>query len=237
MSARRALLVPGSDLRPGFYAGLAAALAGQGVELRVAALQAQGPPTWAGQLAALEDAWAGAGRPALLIGHSLGGLLALLFAGRAPAGLEALVLLEPAVAPWRWLARRAARAYRRQVVEGQGPRFVNWTGTFRRVADPARFPPAALALYEQTRAELDPAWTAALLEAIPALYPLPFERVRARTLLVRGARSGWRARVGLALLARRLRAPLRTIPGAAHWLANEADPALAAAIAGFADPG
>lgn len=225
----RALLVPGNDLGAEFYRPLGQALAARGVTAVLLTVWGQGAPRWEDRLEAVAQAW-DEHRPGLLLGHSLGGVLALLLAARAPAGLERLVLLEPALAPWRWLATRAARAYRRDVVAA-GPGFVNWTGAFRRVARPEAFPSAAIALYEANRRATDPTWTAALLDALPGLYPLPFAQVRVPVLVVRGARSGWRARLGLALLRRRLGARGVTIPGAAHWLANEADAAVAEVVA------
>ncbi len=194
---------------------------------------AAGTPTWPASLEALDAAWAAhaGGGAATLVGHSLGALLALLFAARRPERVERLVLLEPMIPPWRWLARRMAARYRRDVVERDRDRFVNWTGSYRRVHRPEAFPPAALEHHLATRRAADPAHVGALLDALPGLYPLPFASVRAATLVVRGARTGWRLGLVHRLLRRRLRARAVTIEGAAHWLANEADEAVADAIA------
>jgi pimeloyl-ACP methyl ester carboxylesterase len=224
------LLVPGSDLRPAFYAGLVKALDAKDISLHVVDLQGKGAPTWDAQLEALA-AVCHEQRPTMLLGHSLGALHAQLHAARASEGLERVVLLEPAICPWAWLARFSARAYRRGVVEGQGARFVNKVAGFRRVANPGAYPPAMIALYERTRRELDPRWTASLLGGIPALYPLP--KPKARTLVVRGASSGWRTALMLWALRGYLGAKACTIPRAGHWLANEADEPLAVQIARF----
>ena len=60
--------------------------------------------TITGQLGVIERAVAG--RPAVLMGSSLGGYLAALFAARQPAEVERMVLLAPAFRfPTRWRAR------------------------------------------------------------------------------------------------------------------------------------
>ncbi len=231
-TTRRALLLPGADLRAAFYRPLLERLAARGVTTTALTI---GPDLarrgWPGLLDALHAAWdAHAGGPdALLIGHSFGALCALLLAARRPAGLGRVALLEPAVAPTRRLAAWAAARYRRQALARDRDGFVNRPGSFTRVARPERFPAGALALYLAARREDDPAPLGALLEAAAPLHPLPAPGVP--TVVVRGERSGWQPHLGAWLLARRLGARLVTIPGAAHWLANEADDAVAAAIA------
>jgi pimeloyl-ACP methyl ester carboxylesterase len=170
----------------------------------------------------------------MLVGHSLGGMLAFLAAARRPPHMARLALLEPAIAPWRSLARRAAAAYGRDVQGRDRDRFVNWTGTFRRVVDPARFPPQAIELYLAVRRSADPAVVGGLLEGLESLYPLPFACVDVPVLLLRGEASGWRARLGASLLGRRLTdARLRTVPRAGHWLMHDADPAVAKLLRDF----
>jgi pimeloyl-ACP methyl ester carboxylesterase len=231
----RTLLLPGNDLDGPFYAGLCEALRERGHDVEALSIPAflgrhEGPADWEGLSEHVSERL-GAG--AVLLGHSLGGLLALLVAARRE-DLRGLVLLEPAIAPWVSLARKAARAYRRDVVERDRDRFVNWTGTFRRIHRPERFPAAAMERYLTHRRDADPAIVGGLLEALPDLYPLPFEQVRAPVLLLRGARSGWRAGLGAWTLARVLpRARVQTVPAAGHWLANEADDAVADAVAPF----
>jgi pimeloyl-ACP methyl ester carboxylesterase len=232
--------VPGNDLSPPFYRRLCEALAAEGLTATATSVPAFvgcGPEAgWEDLVdALLADVRVHLAEGGVLVGHSLGGLLAFLAAARRPPEVERLVLLEPAIAPWASLARRAAESYRRGVVERDRDRFVNWTGAFRRVARPAAFPREALDLYLANRRAGDPTRVAALLEALPGLYPLPFARVEAPVLLVRGARSGWRAALGARSLRGRFRgAQLEVIRGAAHWLANEADAAVAAATARFA---
>ncbi len=238
-----ALLVHGNDLCAEFYQPLAEALAAHDVRTVLVTLpgfsgqppSTPGPPRWddfAVELAALLDA--SFPRGAALIGHSLGGLFAFLAAARAPRALRSLVLCEPPIFPTRALAAAAARTYTRDVVFAARDEFHNWSGSTWRIHRPADFPAAALAHYLDSRRRSDPAWVGALFEALPALYPLPYAAVTVPTLIVRGAHSGWRMRANLAILRRRFPNPTAvTIPGCAHFMANEADAALAAAIAGF----
>jgi pimeloyl-ACP methyl ester carboxylesterase len=234
----RAFVVPGNDLCAEFYRPLAERLAVAGVATTLATLPGWHgvPPLPAPGWDALADAVTAAlpGPDATLVGHSLGGLLALLVAARRPAALGRLVLVEPAVFPGRLVARAAARRYRDTVVHGDAGRFVNWNGGLRRVHDEAAFPRAMIELYLEVRRTSDRATAARLMDTLPDLYPLPFARVAVPVLVVRGASSGWRARAMLAPLARRLGAERVVIPGAAHWIANEQDEALAAAVARFA---
>jgi pimeloyl-ACP methyl ester carboxylesterase len=106
----------------------------------------------------------------------------------------------------------------------------------RRIADLAAFPAEALAIYDDTRAHSDAATVRALFATLPSLHPLPWADVTVPTLLVRGARSGAFARFIAGAVARSLRhvsLDVAVIPGAAHWLANENDDAVAAALAPF----
>lgn len=66
-----------------------------------------GTDRWCNDLAAVLDAEGG--RPAVVVGHSLGAQLALQFAQRHPARVRALVLIDPVFREalhgrWRWLA-------------------------------------------------------------------------------------------------------------------------------------
>jgi pimeloyl-ACP methyl ester carboxylesterase len=232
----RALLLPGNDLCAEFYAGLAGALAARGVPTTAVTLPGyhREPPLPAPGWAALVDAVL-PHVPEVLIGHSMGGLLAALVAARTPPALRRLVLLEPAIFPTAGIARSAANRYLTDVVLGDRTAFRNWNGAQHRVADLARYPPAMVALYEEVRRTSDVATARALFTELPALYPLPFARITVPTLLVRGARTGLLSRLLLAPLAYRLcgRAQSHVIPGAAHWIANEQDDAAADAIAGF----
>jgi pimeloyl-ACP methyl ester carboxylesterase len=240
--AERAVLVPGNDLDAGFYEGLAGALAARGVALARLRL-----PGWGGVPPLEERGWrplVSAVRAAVeaalgegggtLAGHSLGALTALLVAAEAPRAVRRLCLLEPVIAPLRGIAAGLARAYLREVVHGDRGRFRNGDARFRRVHDLRRFPREAIAHYLAVRASSERASAAALFEGIPALYPLPLERVRVPALLLRGARSGLLSRVAQAWLRRGLpRGRAVVLPRTGHWVANESDEAAAAAIAGF----
>jgi pimeloyl-ACP methyl ester carboxylesterase len=128
-----------------------------------------------------------------------------------------------------------ARTYTREVVLGDRSVFENWSGTTNRIHRVEWFPPEALAIYIQARHTTDATVVARLLEELPKMFPLPYAAVEVPALVLCGAHSGWRMRVNLQLLVRRLpRASLLTIPGCAHFMANEADAALAEAIGAFA---
>lgn len=172
---------------------------------------------------------------AILIGHSMGGLIALLAAARRPRALAHLVLLEPAVFPSRWMAALAARRYLATVVRGDRTRFVNSNGATPRVHHLERYPRAAIDLYLEGRRTADRATGEALFGALPRLYPLPYRRVDVPTLLVSGGEIGWRGRALRRGLVRALAPRHLSCPGAAHWLVNEADDAVADAIAEFVD--
>ena len=78
--------------------------------------------TITGQLAVVERAVAG--RPAVLIGSSLGGYLAALYAARHPAEVERMVLLAPAFEfPTRWRARFRAEDLDLWKQQGSAPFF------------------------------------------------------------------------------------------------------------------
>jgi pimeloyl-ACP methyl ester carboxylesterase len=229
----RALLLPGNDLPADFYAPLAGALAARGLTTAVARLPgfAGEPPLPAPSWEALCDEVL-AGAPPILLGHSMGGMLALRAAARRPEALRHLVLLEPAILPWRWLARAAGRRYLSAVVHGPRDGFVNWNGLARRVAEPDRYPPAAIARYLAARRAGDRPTGEALFATLGDLYPLP--RPPIPTLLVSGGAAGWRARLVAARLAARLRPTAWVeVPGAAHFLVNEADDAIASHVARF----
>jgi len=230
----RALLLHGNDLCGEFYRPLAEALAGHGLCTTLVTL-----PGFAGEAPLPAPGWpamAEAVRGELdgtrvLIGHSLGGALAWLVARGEPPGLERVVLLEPALLPWTWLARAALDRYRRTVVHGATDRFESWSGSFHRVADAARYPRWAIDLYLACRRTSDRATVDALVGALPALHPVaPLPQP---TCLVRGEASGRLHGFVHGRLARRLGARLERLPRAGHWLANEDDAALAARIAGF----
>jgi pimeloyl-ACP methyl ester carboxylesterase len=230
----RALVLHGNDLCAEFYRPLAEALATHGLRTTLVTL-----PGFAGEAPLPAPSWpamAEAVRAELdgtrvLIGHSLGGALAWLVARAEPRGLERVVLLEPALLPWRWLADVALDRYRRNVVHGASDRFESWSGTFHRVADVERYPRWAIELYLSSRRASDRATVDTLVGALPGLHPVaPLSQP---TCLVRGGASGRLHGLVHGRLARRLGARLFDLPRAGHWLANEDDAALAERMAGF----
>lgn len=232
-------LLHGNGLCADFYASLCTELSSRGH--RCSAIDLPGfagqpspsPRSWSGLLDTVEPAVRDAlGDRGVLVGHSLGGLVALLLAPRLP--LRAMVLLEPALIPWPWLARIGARLYARQVFTDRPPTFSNRGPWFWRLHDPASFPPDPMQLVLATGAQTDRHLVAALQEQLPSLYPLPFDRVSVPTLVVRGGSSGPVMALGQRDLLRRLPdATGAVIPQAGHWLANEQDSLLAAAIDDF----
>jgi pimeloyl-ACP methyl ester carboxylesterase len=234
----RALVVHGYDLGAEFYLPLAERLAARGLPTTLVTLPGFDgePPLAAPGWTPLVDAIVAAlpPAPATLVGHSLGGLLALLAAARRPPSLSRLVLLEPVSFPWRWLARLAAARYLDGVVRGPRDGFVNSNGLSRRVADLGAYPPAALELHLAARRRADRATGEALFASMESLYPLPCRQVEVPCLVVVGRASGWRARWLARRLARRLpRVTLTELPRAAHFLLHEADDALADAVSAF----
>jgi pimeloyl-ACP methyl ester carboxylesterase len=233
---QRAVLLPGNDLCAEFYGPLAEELASRNIGTTLLTM-----PGWHGQPALdasgatpLVDAvharlteWLPGG--GTLIGHSLGGVLALLVAARRPETVRRLILLEPALAPWRWLARIGFRRYRKQVVQGDRTRFENEVGAFRRIHDPATFPAWAMDLHLEVRATSDPSVAEAVVGDLTELWPLPWKELKVPVLWVRGASSGLLGRIAQG----RSPATHAVIRQAAHWLANERDADLADTIARF----
>ncbi len=225
-AAIRLVLVAGNDLPAGFYAPLSRELEQRGLTLDVVEL---GAASWRATLGEIEQRL-----PAhLLLGHSLGAYGALLAGAAAPDAVRGLVLLEPAIMPGRRSAQFVARRYARRVTLGERRRFENDTGLHRRVARLDAFPVQAVRAYLDRRSSIDPQVALGLLDELPGLYPLP--RPPLPALVVRGARTGLMARWLAGRLARRLDAAVHDVPDAAHWLANEADAAVAGVLAGFAD--
>ncbi len=226
----RALLVPGNDLPAEFYAPACAELSARGVATEYAELRATRWPDLVAGVVSLIDAHA----CDTLIAHSFGGLVGLLAAAAHPAPLRRLILVEPAVVPSkRWATLFSAR-YRRRVIDTDRSAFANDVGVFRRIADPSRFPRAALEHHLRARKHADPAVQARLFTEMPGLYPLPFAAISIPVLFIEGAESGWRPRLLNRLVRRALRSSETvTIPGAGHWLFNEQDAALAETMASF----
>ena len=173
-------------------------------------------------------------KPGVLVGHSLGGMLALLVSSRLNNAVSKLVLMEPAIVPGRWAARLGAWLYRRKEIDRAGGAFANRGPGFWRVHDVDRFPRAAFDAVSRSAATTDLATIRALADGYTDLQPLPFASISVPVCTIRGASSGASQWLGQWLLARRL--PVHrevVIAGAAHWLANEQDDAIANEIAGF----
>lgn len=226
------VVIPGSDLAGPFYRTFGEALVEQGFEARLLSLPEC--DRWSAVAGAVHPHLERLETPATLAGHSLGGLIALLAAARAPEKIRALVLLEPAIVPRLGLARRAADRYVRDVVFGDRTTFHNWSGSFKRVHQLENFPTHAIEHYLENRRRGDPHRTAALFADLPSVYPLPFDRITAPVLILRGASSGTASLVGAIWLRHALpKARIEVISGAGHWLANERDTVLAEVIARF----
>lgn len=228
----RVAVLHGNGLCGAFYRPLADRLAARGVASVLfdlpgfAGAPAAPRPGWAGFLDAIEPAVREAlGPDGVLVGHSLGGLTALLLAPRLP--LQGLVLLEPAVVPWPWLGRVAAALYVRREFRGETG-FRNRGGWYWRLHDPATFGAEWFALAAASHARADPAVVAGLHADLPSIYPLPFAAVTVPVVVVRGASSGRVMAWGQRDLVRRLPvARAVTVERAGHWLVNEQDQALA----------
>jgi len=123
--------------------------------------------TISGQLAVIERAVGG--EPAILIGSSLGGYLAALYAARHPAQVERVVLLAPAFQfPRRWRERYSEKDWERWKREGSTPVFHYGDGRERRLGyqfvedsaqyeDEPEFSQPGLILHG-TRDSVVPAW-------------------------------------------------------------------------------
>ena len=239
-SSPHVLLLPGFNLNAAFYTPLAEGLLARGVGSTCATLpgfDGQAPlsaPSWHALLDVVA-AHVQAHPPTVLAGHSLGGLLALLLVARQRCGIGGLALLEPAVFPCRLIARVGARRYRNRVLQAPTPRFDNFNGGMRRVADLAHFPQSAINAYLACARSADGATGAALFTTLPALYPLQLDAVDVPTLLVTGAASGPLSRFIAWSLLRRLPVERHVrVDGAAHWLVHENTAATVDALAAFA---
>lgn len=235
------LLVHGYNLCGAFYLPLAHALAARGLRTSLVTLPGfhreppLATPSWSALTDALLDSIDPADPPALLVGHSMGGLLALCAAARRPPWLRGLALLEPAIFPNALVARAAAWRYQRRVVDaGAAMPFDNFNGGMKRIHALDRYPDDAIELFREVAATSDLATGRALFSSLPSLFPLPTQAVAGPTLIVSGQRSGllsaWMART----LMRTLQARRVIVPDAAHWLVHEQDEAVADALAAFA---
>ncbi len=238
------LLVHGNDLGGAFYRPLGEALVARGLRVLLPTLAGfhdappLAAPSWQALVATLGPPVAALRPGATLAGHSLGGLFAVLCAIGRPERVARLVLLEPLVLPSRRFARAAGHRYLRDVLARDTGPFQNWTGSFLRVAEPARFPGAALALHLEARARGDRDTGRTLFETLEAQYPVALDRLTVPILLLSGCKSGLRMRLMMAILRRQLRRAAPRVEHvrlahAAHWMANEVDDAIAEHIARF----
>lgn len=221
------------------YGPLAERLAGRGIRCALvdlpgfAGVVAPTPLGWEGLLDHLEPVLTEAlGDHGALVGHSLGGLVSVLVADRLRLGR--LVLMEPAIVPWRWLATLAARRYVDRVFDEGAPAFTNRGPWFWRLHAPDRYPQGLKDLVHRTHAGADPGMVAALQRGLPDHYPLALGRIEVPTLVVRGASSGPVMALGQRDLVRRLpNARSAVIPRAGHWMVGEQDDLLAEVLGDF----
>jgi pimeloyl-ACP methyl ester carboxylesterase len=195
---------------------------------------------WLAALLKLEGA-----RPVAVAGHSMGGVVALRLAVRHPESVAALALLGSAgissttrraevfIALTARLrpARKAARL--RHLVAAR-PRLRRLVFGYWGASDPAALSPQSVLGFLQGAATATDVLTAgkALLRDDPRLH---LDRVRCPSLVVWGARDRLAPVADGFEYARRLRAPLRTLPGTGHLLIAEHPAACAAILEGFLD--
>ena len=176
-----------------------------------------------------------AGRPSVLIGHSMGGLIALQLAARMP--VQAAILLAPAPAPPHFaVGRSTLRALGRPLLSAA------FRGAPFRLGDGA----AAAALFsdctpdvaERARAMLGPESGRALFEIAwwfldrRGAARIDPDAVRCPLLFVAGAEDRLVPAAAVRACARRFgdRARLAVLPGRGHWLIDGAAGAEAAGI-------
>jgi pimeloyl-ACP methyl ester carboxylesterase len=183
--------------------------------------------------------------PAVLVGHSLGCLVALRLAMRSPELVRGLVLISAAgigsttrraryalaisslVQPGRLIA-----PYRERIAQSELLRAVVW-GSWATPDGTAISPTATIGLLEGPVLHTDTASAgAALVEEDPRV---DLDRVRCPAMLVWGARDPQVPVDDAFEYARRLRAPLRVVAGAGHLVIAERPEACLDAIRTFLD--
>jgi pimeloyl-ACP methyl ester carboxylesterase len=239
---KRLILFHGNGKCGDYYEPLALKLAALEFATALVTLPGYGPvppldhPTWP---AILEDlipvVRQELGEGGTLVGFSLGGLVAFLLAAHLQDKVHELVLVEPGIVPWPWLAQRLAENYRSRRVNQERGVFHNTGSGYRRIHDVASFPAKAMELALACEAESDPSTKRALVLGAADLHPLPFEKVNSRVLLVRGSSSGLLMKAAQFVLSRKFQnASTAVIENAGHWVANENDAELAKTIDTFA---
>jgi len=178
--------------------------------------------------------------PALIVGHSLGGVVALRLASRRPELVSGLVLA--GCAGISSATRASERALTLVSIVKPGKRLARWRRLIARhaflreiafgtvsVADPKALAPQAAsgflagsALYTDVRSAGD-----ALVRSDPRL---DLERIRCPAFVLHGARDVQVPLRDAFEYARRLRAPLRTIADCGHLVIGERPEAVVAAI-------
>ncbi|HKH31725.1 MAG TPA: alpha/beta fold hydrolase [Gaiellaceae bacterium] len=183
--------------------------------------------------------------PAVLVGHSLGCVVALRLAMRSPELVRGLVLIAAAgigsttrraryalavsslIQPGRLLAR-----FRERVARSELLRAVVW-GSWATPDGTTISPTATLGLLEGPSLHTDTASAAAaLVEEDPRV---DLDRVRCPGMLVWGSRDPQVPVDDAFEYARRLRAPLRVVAGAGHLVIAERPAACLDAIGSFLD--
>ena len=183
--------------------------------------------------------------PAVVVGHSLGGLVALRLAMRRPDAVRAVVLAGAAgiasATRWAefWLGFFARLQLGRRIAPQRGlyaqrPRlryvpFGHWGAS-----DPPALDPDQVVGFLAGPARHTDTWSA--MEVLVRDDPrLDLERVSAPALVLWGARDRQVPIDDAFEYARRLRAPLRTIADCGHLLVGERPEACADAIGAFLD--
>jgi pimeloyl-ACP methyl ester carboxylesterase len=238
----RAVLLPGNGLCADFYRPLGQALADRGVGTRLLTFPGYGgvpslsEPRFAGLVDSIEPQVKQFLEPGgVLIGHSLGGLVAALLAARNSVELGGLVLMEPGIVPWPWLARWASKRYGRKEGRRAPDTFDNKGPMYRRLHDPDSFPPEAMAAAMACSVSTDRNQLKGLMADYGEIQPIGLGDISVPTLLLRGGSSGPVMRWAQRAIAKRIpEATIDVLPDAGHWMANEQDEAAAKRIVEFA---
>jgi pimeloyl-ACP methyl ester carboxylesterase len=183
--------------------------------------------------------------PGAVLGYSMGGVVAVRLAVEEPADVRALALVAPAgiVSTTRraeiWLAvtalvRPAQVMTRFRGTFARRPR-LRWLpfGLWGAADPPALDPDAVLGFLEGPSQHTD---VRSAGRALLGDDPRPdLDRVRCRTILVWGARDRLTPLADGFEYARRLRAPIRTLPAAGHLLVGELPEECVAVLEDFLD--